>query len=146
MNEPQNFDEALTNFRGFLQQNGYPSEVLWVTERDVLVTRAWLIYVKVPLPAKNVAEARQVFEIGIREGGVWFNTICASRDATYCNAWTPSDRSQAERAMMRAKALKLSASVNKSEAVAVRSRARWLLLSLKFRRHQCFKSSLFNFD
>ena len=146
MNEPRNFDEAVANFRAFLERNGYPPDVIWVTEKNVLVAPSRLIYVRSPIPRESAAAARCTFETGISGLGVWLNTICASQHTSYCNAWTPNDADQAARAMIRARAVKMSASTSHSEAIAVQSGGKWLLLRFKLRRHQRFRASLFNFE
>ena len=146
MNELHTFDEAVANFSAFLQQNGYPSDVIWVAEQDVLVTPARLVYVRFPTPRESAAAARRSFEMGMCGLGVRLSTICASQEASYCNAWAPMTRDQAARAMMRARAVKMFASTNNSEAIVVRSRSKWLFLRFKFRSHQRFRASLFHFD
>jgi hypothetical protein len=137
------FDESLAKFQQFLETNGYPREVVWVTPDDLIVTGERLIYIRVPVSSKNEVQARTLFEQGTtRQMGVLFDTICVGGNETFCCAWVPPDEDQAERALM-PKQLKLSAKVDKVGGTPVRSRLQWFLLRLRYWKYQNLKNSLF---
>jgi hypothetical protein len=139
------FDESLVEFQRFLERNGYPREVIWVTPRDVLVSREPLIYVRVPVPRDNELHVRRLFDLGItQQTGVLFDTVCEGEGVTFSYAWVPCDDLEAEEALM-PKGLKMSAKTGASRmtAKAVRSNMQWLYLWLKYRKEQKLKSHLF---
>src|SRR5882724_13643360 len=82
-NEPDvsgNFDESLALFRQFLENHGYPQEIVWLTPNDVIATGRRLVYIRIPVPRENERLVRELYKSGMSEGrGVLFETVCAGR-------------------------------------------------------------------
>ncbi len=145
MNRYPNFDESLSKYRGFLEDNGYAKDVVWITPDDVLLSGRRLIYVRVPVPASNEREVRRLYERGMtEEKGVLLDTICEADGTTFSYAWVPRDQSEAELALMPV-GLKMSVRTGTSRlpAKAVRSTLQWLFLRLRHHRQQRLKPGLF---
>jgi hypothetical protein len=139
------FDESVAEYRNFLEKNGYPSHVIWVTPEDVLVSSGPVIYVRVPVSESNEKSVRQLFDLGIsQERGVLFDTLCDGDGLTFSYAWVPRDGAEAEESLM-PKGLKLSAKTGASRVPGrtVGSRLRWAYLQMKNRRHQRMKEQMF---
>jgi hypothetical protein len=85
--EPQTFEEAVTHFQDLLTKNGYSANLVWVEPGDLVLPGNRSIYVKLPIPTRNLARARDRFEHGMSNGlGVVFGTICELPNATPCYA------------------------------------------------------------
>lgn len=56
---PESFSEACRRFSVFLQQNGYPERLRWVTQQDVVWTGRELLYALVTLLGMRFAEHMQ---------------------------------------------------------------------------------------
>jgi len=139
------FDESVAKYKRFLEENGYPSHVVWVMPEDVLVSSGPVIYVRVPVSESNEEFVRHLFDLGIsQEKGVLFDTVCDGDGITFSYAWVPRDGAEAEESMM-PKGLKLSAKTGASRVRgrAVKSRLQWAYLQMKNRRHQTMKEQLF---
>jgi len=61
MPEPQTFEEAVTRFQALLIQNGYSANLVWVEPGDLVLPGNRSIYVKLPIPMGNLAQARDRF-------------------------------------------------------------------------------------
>jgi hypothetical protein len=142
----QTFEESLLKFQTFLENSGYPREVVWVTPEDVLIASGPLIYIRIPVAKGNGAFVQQLFESGIdQQKGVLFDTLCEAGGISFCYAWIPRSAQQAEEALM-PNGLKLSVrtGVSKLPARTVRSRVRWSYLRLRFWKLQRRKGGLFH--
>jgi len=140
------FEEECSRFRQFLSADGYPDQIIWVTPEDVLVAGVRRFYVKLPVPAKNLEYARELFERATRQqSGVSFSTVCETRESTCCNVWVPGDDDERQRAMCSKTDLKLSVAAAGSRAVGkeIRNRFLWWYLRLRHRKEQAGKENLF---
>jgi hypothetical protein len=140
------FDEECTRFRQFLSAHGYPDQIIWVTPEDVLIAGARRFYVKLPVPAKNLEHARELFETAVKQqSGVSFSTVCEIHDSTCCNVWVPSDDDERQRAMCSKTALKMSVATASSRATGreIRNRFLWWYLGLRHRKEQARKVNYF---
>ena len=134
--EPQSFEEAVSRFDDFLRQNGYSPTLLWVEPADLVLPGRRVIYVRVPVPSRNLDHARRRFVFGMTEGlGVIFGTICDLPNTTCCYAWVPKDRRQQQEHLM-GSGLKISAKTESSRVpgIYVTNVIRWQLLKLRYRR------------
>ena len=139
------FEEACIRYSQFLGDNGYHSQILWITPRDILVTDRRSFYVRTPVPASNLERARELFETAIKQqSGVSFSTVCETDHATCCRAWAPADHEERQRAMCPPE-LKMSASTTESrvQGKEVRSRLLWWYLRLRYESRQKNNESLF---
>jgi len=139
------FDESVSRYKQFLEEQGYPRDVVWVRPGDVLASSGRVIYVKLPVPRSNEEFVRRLFDLGIsREKGVLFDTLCDGDGMTFSYAWVPHDDAEAEESLM-PKGLKLSAKTGASRVPgkSVGSRLRWSYLQLKHRGQQNMKEQMF---
>jgi hypothetical protein len=144
--EPQTFEEAVSRFRNFLNENGYSADITWVESTDLVVSDGKrLIYVKLPAPARNAACALSRFERGMKEGrGVSFGTVCALANSTCCYAFVPKDEAEREQHFM-GTGLKISARSGPYTPIGmiVTSRLRWWFLRFRHRGYSRIRESLF---
>ncbi len=92
--EPQTFEEAVSRFEEFLRKNGYSPTLMWVEPADLVLPGRRAIYVRVPVPSRNLEQARKRFVSGMTKGlGITFGTICDLPNATCCYVWVPKDQS-----------------------------------------------------
>jgi hypothetical protein len=146
VSEPRDFDQTVGQFRIFLEKNGYSREIAWIEPDDLLLSGKRLVYIKAPLPARNEEKARHSFESGMStQIGVWFREICEAGGITFCHAWAPQTRSEAQNVLM-GTGLKMSVKIDvgRMPGEAVSSRLRWLYLRFKYRAKQALKIDLFH--
>jgi hypothetical protein len=143
--EPQTFEEAVARFKGFLRQNGYSANLIWVEPSDLLLSGRRIIYVKLPVSAGNLNSARTRFATGMSAGiGVTFGTICELQNATCCYAWTPNDHTEKETHLM-GDGLKLSVRIGtpRITGTPIRSWAHWQILKIRYRQYSNLNQQLF---
>ena len=132
------FEDAVTRFRDFLGSQGYPTQIVWITPGDVLLTGRRLVYLRVLDPEQNLSLARKEYEEGIADDfGVTLSSFCDCGKSSYCYVWHPHDKDEAQRALMPADSgLKLSATIRSPQPIArqISNRILWWLLELKYRR------------
>ena len=130
------FEDSVARFRRFLEDNGYPGEIVWTSPDDLVVAGKRLMYVRVPTERENEFRSRRLFEQGTtQEKRILFDAICADDVQTFCRAWVPRDQDQAQRALM-PKGLKLSANVHRMPGLRVRNGLHWCLLQIRHRKHR----------
>jgi hypothetical protein len=140
------FEESYVRFRGFLAENGYSREPVWITRKDVLLSERRLLYVKIPLPNSNREHARVIFETAMnRYSGVSFSAVCETDHSTLCTAWAPADESDRQYAMCPKTGLKMSARTVESRVRTkeVRSSLFWWYLQFRYRKNEALKDPLF---
>jgi hypothetical protein len=139
------FEEACGRYVDFLARNDYPSKLLWVTSEDILFTDHRLIYVRVPVPDRNLNAVRSLFDTATKEQlGISFSTVCIMGSVTCCKAWVPADEDERQRAMC-PKDLKLSAATGISllPGKPVRSRLLWWYVRVRYRKQQAGINDVF---
>lgn len=132
------FDEAVTRFKKFVEEQGQPPRLMWVRSEDVLVADNRWLYVRVGVPEQNEKLARNAYEKGRRgELGVVLATLCQLQDMTCCYVWAPADEDQAERLLMPTD-LKLSVSSGEYrwQGKTVSNTIHWLWLRWRYRKNQ----------
>ncbi len=132
------FEESCVRYSQFLRSNGYPGELIWVNQQDILLTTRRLIYVRLPVSEGNRKVVHDLFNKAMREqSGISFSTVCALDAATCCRAWVPADEEERQRAMC-PKDLKLSVAAASSRlpGKAVRSALLWRYLRVHYRKLQ----------
>ena len=144
----ENFESALQRFRSFVQENGYAGELAWLTPPQVSA-RPGVLYIR--LAGANLGEesARQVFDkAAAQDRGVLFHALFSNDGVTLCHAWLPLNDDEAERYLMPQKGLKMSVHVgeHRPRVYTVRSRIRWFLLRLLYRRYDALRDLLFNIE
>jgi hypothetical protein len=143
------FDESLARFHRFLEGNGYPREIVWLTAYDVIVTSKPFINIRVPShDHDNERHARELFELGTTERrGVLFDTVCDGGNITYCYAWVPLDSAEAERSLM-SRGLKLSVKTGpgRIRAEVVKNWLQWIILKIWYRKYRGLRDELFHIE
>jgi hypothetical protein len=143
--EPRTFDEAVSRFEDFLRQHSYSATLIWVEPTDLVLPGRRAVYVKVPVPLRNLEHARKRFVFGMAEGlGVTFGTICDLPNATCCYAWVPKDRKEQQEHLM-GSGLKISTKTDSSRVpgICVTNAIHWQLLKLRYRKRIPLAQDLF---
>jgi hypothetical protein len=143
--EPRKFEEAVSHFEDFLRSNGYSPTLIWVEPADLVLPAGRAIYVRVPVPSRNLEHARSRFASGMAEGlGVTFGTVCDLPNATCCYAWVPKDRKQQQEHLVGC-GMKISAKTDSSRVsgVCVTNPICWQLLKLRYRKRTEMVQDLF---
>ena len=140
--EPRTFQEAVSRFELFLSRNGYSANLIWVEATDLIPAGVSLIYVKLPVPRKNPALARERFERAMKDGsGVRFATLCELGPSTCCYACVPKNSLEKEYRMI-GNGLKMSAPISPVTGTPVGSRLRWWFLPVRRRQRLKFRGEL----
>jgi hypothetical protein len=141
--EPKTFDEAVSRFQIFLSRNGYSERLIWVLAADLIFPGGKSVYVKVPVPERNLADPRNRFTHGMTDGfGVRFSTVCEMGGETYCHVWAPRNRKEQEYGFV-GKGLKLLVQTNHVIGMPVGSWLRWRFLLIRHRSGSALKQELF---
>jgi hypothetical protein len=131
----ETFEAAENRYRRFLVENGYPPQIIWVRSQNVVFPGKRFVYVKFPIPAENLARARETYESGItQQRGVLFSSLCELEEATCCFVWFPKDRDEAARYLMPADgSLKMSALIDLARVPGrvIRTSLAWKILQLR---------------
>jgi hypothetical protein len=130
---PESLSEARRLFSSFLQQNGYPTQIRWVTREDVVWTGGELL---VRLMPRSSAwdDACRVYAVGIgRKLGVCLHAFASLDGSTIATVIMPKDDDAAQRALIAGGGLKMSADVRMVPSRAVGSTLAWSVCSLRYR-------------
>src|SRR5215471_20294107 len=101
MNACDSVDMSITEFRRFLQENGYSGDVLWITPDDVLLTGSKLVYVKLPVSKENERNVRRKIEIAnTSHVGIVMAVLCQLGSVSCCYVWSPNTALEAEQHML----------------------------------------------
>jgi hypothetical protein len=140
------FEESLEQFRQFLANNHYPRNIVWLTADDIIITSRGVRYVRVVLPTQRECTVRRSFEAGlVQQRGVVFEAVCEEDAVTFCRAWSPRNRAEAQQLLV-GTGLRLSVPTDSSKAPgrSVKSRLLWWFLKLKYARNKSLRKRLFN--
>ncbi len=141
----ETFRDALSAFRQFLTENGYPSEMIWIKPEDIIPSRGSFVFVRVSTSKKNEESARKLFDLGIsRQYGVLFQAIGEVGNASCCHVWIPQNERESEEALM-PRGIKMSARPgdSKLQGKAVRHPLHWLYLMVRYRKTRRSRDLLF---
>jgi hypothetical protein len=107
------FEEASRAFRDFLASKGWPTEIVWVRAKDVLMGRPIIVY----RDGEDVDDAvARDFEVGReRRLGVRIEALCTLGSATCATVDYPADTREAELMMFPEDGLEISAAVPRTE-------------------------------
>jgi hypothetical protein len=131
---PASLETATHRFSHFLEQNGYPRQVLWVEQGDVVWDRCQ-VWVRPDSSQIAFDHARERYADGIRGGlGVCFHAFSELAGTTVATILVPKDHDEAQRALIPLGGLKLNAATNKLSARHVAARVTWLILSMRHRK------------
>src|SRR5579871_2095664 len=95
------FDDAVRQFRAFLQSQGWPTRIVWVRAGDISRQTSESVAVH-RRDGDAAVEARAAYEEGRRAGlGVAFEAVCTLGDAAVSTVSYPADERDAELLMYR---------------------------------------------
>jgi hypothetical protein len=127
------FPEACQRFSRFVRENGYPEQVLWVEQADVVWWRQQLL-VRVRPVQTGRDRACQRYEEGIRNGsGVLLHAFSEIEGTAIAAVILPRDEDVAQRHLMPQSGLKLSVATTKLSARHITNRLTWWILTLRRR-------------
>lgn len=141
----ESFEESVERFREFLRSNRYPHKIVWLKVDDLIVTGERFLYVRDIAASANEHTARKLFESCATEGrAIVFETPCQGDGVTFCNAWSPRDRSEAQRYLV-GDGLKMSVKTDASRfpAKIVRNQLEWFFLRLRYSKFRWLAEQLF---
>ena len=85
-----NFDEANTELRRFLADQGHPhDELFWVFREDVWKRSASEVFVRYPVSPNNNVLARKVFDEGCERGLVDVHAVATVKGQVAATVWFP---------------------------------------------------------
>jgi hypothetical protein len=142
------FGTTGARFTRFLEQNKYPTKILWLMPEDVLLSGKGFLYVRVPIPATNETNARNIYDEAVRNGrGVLISTICEMGASTCCYVWFPKGPEEEPQGLWSDDGgVKFSARTEASRVRGklVKSRLFWAFLKSQHRSKQSLKDFLFS--
>lgn len=129
---PNSLNEASQRFSRFLRENGYPEQVAWVEQTDLVWDRHQLCACVRKRPTQIAWDrACQRYAEGIRNGlGVELHAFSEVAGTAIAAVIVPKDEDAAQRRLMPRSGLKLSAATRKLTARRVTNSLTWLVLSL----------------
>ncbi|SRR6266498_1213792 len=135
MNDIPDFTSALTQFGRFLNENGYPSEVLWVFRDDVWKMSPTDVCVKHPSSPENFTLAEKVFAEGRERGLVDIHAVAVVADKIAATVWFPKYAHEEVQGWSRGMKLSISQPLPRAKTVGA---LRWMLIELlpSFRHYQ----------
>lgn len=127
---PTALEEATKRFRDFLQEQGWPTNIVWL-QRDDVLPRSKGISIRARDYSEAFGRASQEYSAGKSKGlGVALIAHCADDQSTFASIFLPADDFEAQRALM-GKGLKLSAFVDRIPFVLVQSQFMWIMLRIR---------------
>jgi hypothetical protein len=130
---PDSLDDAARRFSEFLENNGYPGNIHWVTSTDVAVDRQGKYWIR-NRPTFGLRHAMNRYRSGVQLGlGVALHAVCANEKTTFASILIPRDETDAEYAMM-GNGLKLSCPTTRHPTMVVNNSLRWLVLRARHRK------------
>ena len=129
---PPALQDAVPRLKKFLQEHGWPEEVAFVGEEELI----WAgDYFWVRLRKAAHENARESYDNARRRGlGVALNAVCTDSVSTYAHIYIPQDDRDRQEHMLAVNCLKLSVPLRRSHARSVRNPALWAALCLLHRR------------
>lgn len=102
------FDEAIANFREFLDGQWVPNKIVWVAPNDTICCglRGWKIFQNEGVIESDVIATYRTARK--KDFGVRFCVLCADRQASYCYLSVPVDEIDAECKLLANGCVKLS--------------------------------------
>jgi hypothetical protein len=142
------FGTITARFTTFLDQNKYPTKIVWLMPEDVLFSAKRFLYVRVPIPAANETKARKIYDEAVRNGrGLLISTICEMGASTCCHVWFPKGPEEEPQGLWSdGESVKFSARSEASRVIGkpVKSRLSWAFLKSWHRSKQNLKDFMFS--
>jgi len=123
------FAETLASFRHFLEQQGVPRNIVWVSpEQTIYLSREWKVFEGEGIAESTVSalyQAAWAADLGMQLG-----VLCADDDNSYCYFYAPADSVDAEYTLLGSGCIKLMVPVGVPRASTIERGwlARWYQL------------------
>lgn len=124
----QEFAQALDGFVRFIVRQGYPSRLLWVGPGDVVFWRRRCFVWAGDQAHRFVTEEQHFMEALRRSCGVELYAQGQAAGRTVCHLIVPRDEEDAQRRLIPATGVKMSAAIDPPSVFLVRSRVWWALM------------------
>lgn len=89
MSEIPDFQEAISNFRRFLVEQGHSAELVWVFRDDLWLRSPTQVWMRYPPPAENYSLAEKVYNEGRERGLVEIVAVATANDRAATTVWFP---------------------------------------------------------
>lgn len=133
--ELPSFDDALQQFRAFIQSQGHGADLLWLFREDVVqrrrkvgIERRASSYVRKPIDDDTMLVERK-YQEGLRRGlGMQLGVFCFLGERPCCYIWLPRDQEEAQYRMLNGLTMNLPAEPERQIVTPVKCRLRWYWL------------------
>jgi hypothetical protein len=130
----ESFETAVTNFKAFLVQQGYPPNLLWLTPDDIVFGGLRYFFWKGDA-SERTSHAKSGYESGLAANvGIAFEARCKTERWAICRVYIPNDDLDAQYRMIPKTGVKFSATVDPRPATEIESRIQWRLLKWWMRK------------
>lgn len=127
MEEPLSFDAAIERMQRFLAEQGWPTRLIWRTERDIVCLSGSELVVRRRVEPKAALAARVHYEVGLRQGlGISLQALCEVDGAACVTVYWSNDEMEAQYRMQPEHGLKLSIATTHPQGRSVGTVIWWL--------------------
>ena len=132
---PNSLSEVTQRFSKFLRENGYPEQVVWVEQTDLVWDQHQLCICVRERPTQIALDhAGKKYAAGIRNVlGVSLYAFSEVAGTAVAAVILPKDEDTAQRHLMPRGGLKLSAATQKLRARRITNSLTWLILSMRYK-------------
>jgi hypothetical protein len=124
------FSDAVKRFQDYLDGQNISLEILWVFREDV-VYRKGCIYVKEPLPKKNLRIVESLYEHGRQQdSAIRLEVLCLLGSRPCCYIWLPVDPTQKKYSLLLMSKFAMGVPLDPQPARSVRNPLTWQLYKL----------------
>lgn len=89
MNNVATFENTVESFRGFLAEQGHPTNIFWVFREDIWRRSTDSLELRFPSQKRNLVLAQKVFNEGQMKGLVSVHAIAKVGDMVAATVWFP---------------------------------------------------------
>lgn len=135
----EQFETAVTRFRGFLVQQDYPPNLLWLTPNDIVFWGLRYFFWKGDA-TERTSHAKAEYEIAMAQDiGLLLQAHCKTERWAICRVYVPKDDVDAQYRLIPKTGVKMSAVIDPKPATEIGIRFQWLVLKwLKRKGRPCW--------
>jgi hypothetical protein len=128
--EVPTFNNAVKRFQDYLAGQNVSPEILWVFREDV-VHHKGRIFVKEPLPKKNLRVVESLYEHGRQQdSGIRLEMLCLLGSRPCCYIWLPEDPTEKDYSLLLMSKFAMGVPLEPQPARSVRNPLTWQLYKL----------------